>query len=110
MRYVLYVSRLRRNLLQLFVERVFLNANSLVCDTAEGRIAYKTRFDGFMQFSLKLLVPEMRGWPKNGSTNRHTGPADQALLEQTLSNQDLSEFAKRRHEAMKSQMLYGGLR
>jgi hypothetical protein len=63
-----------------------------------------------MQFSLKLLVPEMKGWPKNGSTNRQMGPAEQARIDQTLSNQALSEFAKRRHEAVKAQILYGGLR
>ncbi|HEY9734435.1 MAG TPA: hypothetical protein V6C89_21170 [Drouetiella sp.] len=108
MRYVLYVSRLRRNLLQLFVEKVFLNAGRLVCETPEGRIAYKTRFDGFMQFSLKLLVPEMKGWPKRGSHGGLPVAIDQ--LHATLGDQTLSEFARRRHEAVKAQMLYGGLR
>jgi hypothetical protein len=91
MRFVLYVSRLPRNLLLVFVERVFVNANGLVCDAAEGRIAYKTRFAGFMRLSRNQKKP--------------------AILEPVQPvNPHQSEFAKRRHEAVKAQMLHGGMR
>lgn len=89
MRFVLYVSRVPRNLLLLFVERVFVSANGLVCDAPEGRIAYRTRFAGFMQWSRRQDKPR----------------------ELTLPVHPLQpEFAKRRHEAVKAQMLHGGMR
>lgn len=91
MRFVLYVSRLPRNLLLLFVERVFVSANGLACDAPEWRIAYKTRFAGFMRLSRKQNKP---------TTLEHN---------QTATPQ-LTEFAKRRHEAVKAQMLHGGMR
>ncbi len=95
MRFVLYVTRLPRNLLLVFVERVFVSANGLVCDTPE-RIAYKTRFAGFMRLSrwIKQNKPKTSQEPTNVSDTDSTA----------------SEFAKRRHEAIRSQMIHGGLR
>lgn len=89
MRFVLYVSRVPRNLLLLFVERVFVSANGLVCDAPEVAIAYRTRFAGFMRWSRNQPKPLER----EGMVNPHN-----------------SEFAKRRHEAVKAQMLHGGMR
>ncbi len=89
MRFVLYASRLPRNLLLLFVERVFVSANGLVCDAPEGRIAYRTRFAGFMRWSRKQ---------------------DKPLEPKQTVNPHQSEFAKRRHEAVKAQMIHGGMR
>lgn len=104
MRFFLYVSRLPRNLLQLFVERVFLSANGLVCDAPEGRIAYKTRFAGFMRLSRKFSEPDNQMWFERRATVEHS----QLLPEP--AHQAVSEVARRRHEAVKSQMLYGGMR
>lgn len=39
MRFVLYVVRLPKNLMLLFVERVFVSANGLVCDVLAIRFA-----------------------------------------------------------------------
>ncbi len=91
MRFVLYVSRLPRNLLLLFVERVFVSANGLVCDAPVWRIAYKTRFAGFMRLSRKQNKPT-------------------TLEPEQTVNPHQAEFAKRRHEAIKAQMLHGGMR
>lgn len=108
MRFVLYVSRLPRNLLQLFVERVFLSANGLVCDAPEGRIAYKTRFAGFMRLSRKSFRPQGYKMPlwraAIWETQERQEQANEAAAE------PLTEFARRRHEAIKAQMLYGGMR
>lgn len=104
MRFVLYVSRLPRNLLQLFVERVFLSANGLVCDAPEGRIAYKTRFAGFMRLSRKVFEPKKQMWFERSATIEHF----QTMPEP--AHEAVSEVARRRHEAVKSQMLYGGMR
>ncbi|CAN5582557.1 hypothetical protein BH10CYA1_BH10CYA1_22760 [soil metagenome] len=91
MRFVLYVSRLPRNLLLLIVERVFVSANGLVCDAPEVRIAYKTRFAGFMRLSGKQNEPT-------------------ALEPDQTVNPRQTELAKRRHEAIRAQMLHGGMR
>jgi hypothetical protein len=97
MRFVLYVSRLPRNLRLLLVERVFVGAHGLVSDTPEQRIAYRTRFAGFMRLSH---------WFKQNKSKLTT----QNLDKMPDANAEQSEFAKRRHEAIRSQMLHGGLR
>ncbi|HEY9677855.1 MAG TPA: hypothetical protein V6C76_07585 [Drouetiella sp.] len=88
MRFVLYAVKLQKNLALLFVERVFVNANGLACDTAE-RPAYKIRFKGFMRLSRKV-----KHFPR----------------QQNEQETQIADFAKRRHDALRNQMLYGGLR
>jgi hypothetical protein len=99
MRFVLYVSRLPRNLMLLFVERVFVGANGLVSDAPEQCIAYKTRFAGFMRLSH---------WFKQNKNENKLSTRN--LENMPDANASQSEFAKRRHEAIRSQMLHGGLR
>lgn len=103
MRFVLYVSKAPRSLLQLFVERVFVNANGLVSDAPEGRIAYKTRFVGFMRWRCKHLALQITMRARRAFTTQ----PKRLLSETDITN---AELAKRRHDAVRAQMLYGGMR
>jgi hypothetical protein len=103
MRFVLYVSRLPRNLRLLFVERVFVGANGLVSDAPEQGIAYKTRFAGFMRLSHWFK-------PNKNMNKNENKLTTQNLEKMPDANTSQSEFAKRRQEAIRSQMLHGGLR